>query len=593
MTKSALKAAWMLSLIALISSARTLAQPEPTPEPPEPETRAAATARARETRLGDALKGYTTFANEPAGVAQSANLGVEALQIAGQIVADRASGAALELVRSRLTNGLCEGAMRGKFESACAVIRSIRLQDLAGSGRALLEALASDGLALIARRLPASMKAPAEGAAGRRRGAGEPDVAQRNTRTGPVRRSLPASPSARCEPSTPPPDAASSTLALLGSAVMPEIMRAAEGRASSASTDLVARQLLETQLRMLEQAVRCDGGSARNLTRGQRAVLLAGIAVGECMAAKLHDCEVSGSLARAAETFAIDDLEIAYTAERLAIHTLETMMLDDVGEIDWRGRMLRTLDAAFETTCLISADGDRLDTCPAAIPSATPAHRAQWLSAARALLGGLIESDVNKVLSVLTGVAAHDDAAGRRALRIAATVLRYARTYTEKGDANAAHAERVELLEDLTADMTDRIDREGDWVVSLGGALQGAFGVRRPFDGDESSALFGPVALPLGIGLQTVGNGLHLHLGVVDLGQYLSWKAGPKVAKANVADALAPTLTVGYAWGTSFPAFAGVLAGYAPNFRPSDTANRGSIQVGATVGVYVPLLDLN
>jgi hypothetical protein len=68
-----------------------------------------------------------------------------------------------------------------------------------------------------------------------------------------------------------------------------------------------------------------------------------------------------------------------------------------------------------------------------------------------------------------------------------------------------------------------------------------------------------------------------------------------KVRTPEVVEAFSPSLTVAYYWGSSLPAFIGVMAGYSPTFQFDEEANskRGAFNIGFTAGVYVPFIDFN
>jgi hypothetical protein len=487
--------------------------------------------------------------------AHSLGVGSETLQILGQIVADRASGAALDIARERMLVGFCgeeksEEAEEDKaataeprleFPRACAVVRAVRIQDLATSGRVLIEATIADVLEALAN--DAGLK-----------------------------------------------EAEKAALSLVIKFIVPEVIAIAEGGGSSTSTSLVARRAIEMYVtEILKQPT---------LTRGQQAVVVAGMTLAGCIqdhGATLRSCPIAKIARDMSSNFHFNaDAETLFAAERLATQVIETLTAGTVEESDWQARMKHAADAIFEGACLSLPGQTELQICSAAVPTSRPKTAVAILSAARYLLEAAIDRDANALISGLIGMKACGTSKPcEKGIRIAGTVLQYARTY-KNGDGETAHAERVKLLEDLSSDMTDRIGREDEFVWSLGGSLQLVGGYRAAFDNDHEDAFWGPVALPLGLGLQHVGGGFHMQLNVFDLGQYLSWEAGPKVAEPEIEDALSPSLTVGYAWGTSFPAFVAATAGYTPSYRPADDANRrGSVNFGATVGIYVPLLDIN
>jgi hypothetical protein len=220
------------------------------------------------------------------------------------------------------------------------------------------------------------------------------------------------------------------------------------------------------------------------------------------------------------------------------------------------------------------------------------------LALAQALVVGAVGGDAQAVILVLQKVIEVELAEYReldsRALRFIAALLDYAATYTDDAGAKEAHERRTKVLESLTREMTDRTGRQGDTIVSFGGSLRLTGGTR--FRGSDHT-LFGPLGLPLGFGLQSYrpkgGAGWHLELGILDLGQYVAFQKGGEVQEPKLADALAPSLSVGRFWGQELPWFVAATAGYSPHYRFEDTSRRGAWFVGVAFGIYVPLFDLN
>ena len=151
--------------------------------------------------------------------------------------------------------------------------------------------------------------------------------------------------------------------------------------------------------------------------------------------------------------------------------------------------------------------------------------------------------------------------------------------------------------------MTDRTGRDGDTVATLGGALRFVGGARVGLTKNHDSAFYGPVSLPLGVHVTHIpeddawcGCGVHLQVDVLDLGEYVSFNDQANVAKPNLADALAPSFTLGMAFGKSVPFVLGVTAGYSPRvvLAPESSPNdKGALNLGVTAGMEVPLFDMN
>jgi hypothetical protein len=560
--------------------------------PPGTERERAAAAR-QEMLRAYFEKTSITFNPAESGVESVAT---ETLAILGQIVADRASGAAVELVKERLLEQLkCRRReqpadakskrARTDFPRTCATLESVRLQDLAGSADSLVNAVTADALAYLTARAEAAHDA---------RVAHAEDAATANP--------------ARVARNDAQREGLALGLGLLANA-LPEILRTRRGMdapIAAATPRLLMDQalvylkaesdaLVAKQRFISKSRIYVDEFAA--LTRGQKAVVTAALGFSQCVVAnRLNECPTAEFVRKAAGALGIsDDLELLVRAEALLIHVLaaQTSRVDE--KPAWRLRVSHAIDATFDVTCLLVDESTDVTTplraCPADAPTSKPYDVRGWLTAGHYVHVAAIDGDVN---GVIAGVGALFDGDERKGLRLLGGVVRYAGTYAgPDGKSPDAHERRTKLLEDLTTEMTDRTEREGDGVWSLGGALMLVGGVRAPLEPGEKAAVYGPLALPLGLGFQEVGHGLHVAFGIVDLGQYIAWEPGLEVAEPDLEDALAPSLTVGYAWGKSFPAFAGLSVSYAPHYQFSDETARGSLNIGATMGVYVPFLDIN
>jgi hypothetical protein len=182
-------------------------------------------------------------------------------------------------------------------------------------------------------------------------------------------------------------------------------------------------------------------------------------------------------------------------------------------------------------------------------------------------------------------------------------VLNYGSTYIPPAEgatppsSEEQHAQRTKILESLTAMMTDRTGRRGDTIWSFGGAFRAVagprFGLRR-----KGTGFYGPASLPLGFHLTHLaesGPGFHLQVDPLDLGEYHAFNEEPEVETPHVTQALAPSLTVGMAFGTSIPFVLGIAAAYSPQVAIDDDhpTRKGTLSVGATAGFQVPLIDVN
>jgi hypothetical protein len=559
------------------------AQPQATGEEAKPageqpktaEKGAPETPEAARSRM---VKEYFEKTSVKLNRAESGGIASETLQILGQIVADRASGAAVELLTNRLLTELhCvdDDGKPGKtvFPRTCVALQAVRLQDLAGASDSLRAALVADGLAYVRTHAPKYVgMQPAALDPGAAALASLGDSQREAVRIG---------------------------LDLLTIA-LPEILRTQRGMDAPVAS-AAARRLMDQGLLYLRDGVvgksRVYREELEKLTRGQKTVLTAALGFSQCVVAgQMNECPTGEFVRKAAEAMSIaDDAELLVRAEALLIHVLAALTARADEKPLWRQRVSHAVDATFDATCLLidnsTKPGDPLQSCPAEAPMSKPTDAFGWLSAGHYLLIAAIDGDVSGILS---GVGVFFDGDERKGLRLLGGVMRYAETYAGPDAKSAdAHERRVKLLEDLTTEMTDRSARDGDVVWSLGGALMPVVGARIPLEKHEKAAVYGPISLPIGIGVQKVGGGIHAALGIVDLGQYVAWEPGLEVAEPDIEDALAPSLTLGYAWGKSFPAFIAATLSYSPHYQFSSNTSRGSLNVGGTMGVYVPFLDIN
>ena len=288
------------------------------------------------------------------------------------------------------------------------------------------------------------------------------------------------------------------------------------------------------------------------------------------------------------------------------------------GKPDVRIRMGHAVDAVFELSCRFAGLDAGCDSIPGS-------HQdAQAIGILRTVSHAAMDRDTNALIGAasraftLAKANADETEKARRAFRVVGGVLQYAETYyqpatrKQEGSGNveavtdsdreeAAHASRRKILESLTEEMTDRTGRDSDTIFSLGGSLRATAGIRFPSERGEEFE--GPLSLPLGLGVQIPltdkgGHGFHLEAGIVDLGRYVAIR-DRTLEKFDAGDALAPSFSAGYYWGQQFPFIVAASAIYQPLFvsaaqtNPALPESVGAWSLGINVGVYVPLFDLN
>lgn len=504
-------------------------------------------------QLREAVAANGGVATVPPGIATGApEVVAEGVQILGQIVADRASAEAYDLLKRKLEELLhCSAPV--VFRATCQVLVPLRLQDVAMSRDALFGALAADAFAYI-----------------NGKGSGRPNPL---------------------------------LVAAVRSQILPHLLRpklSIDGAQSRA---------------VLETIQTYTAGLQNSLTPAQRAVAAGTIAFATCAASKTTEDTVKRVLA--CDVGAVLDHVLAPDdVARPAALSLAVQLIAIVSNKDPRDRFAHATDTLFATACMLAApDGDATQTnsggpvlACADASTVTALDLVGSLTLEKAVVDAALDGDSNALIaSIVHALAVVNDALvqkeSRRAFLILGALTQYAATFTAPGDGSAPptaeqlHEQRTKILESLTTDMTQRTGRNGDFIASLGGSLRGVGGARF---GAGTRAFYGPLSLPLGVGFDYLnkddgGPGFHGDVTVVDLGQYLSFDKSASVRTPDVEDALTLGGTVSISWGKSLPFILGLTAGYSPHFPvdPAKPDSKGSFNIGATAGIYVPLFDMN
>jgi hypothetical protein len=533
----------------------------------------------------------------------------EVLQILGQIVVDRATQAAYARIGNVIRDGLdCDrpdqpDGERRPFPATCEALATLRIQDLAMARTVLVRAMAAD---LVARAFTgAGLGTPAD-----EKGAADPAVSARIAS---------AAPTIARGTGTTEDDASAAKDA--------EDLR---GLVTPLTSAIIATLADPTRLRhgftarLIEEEIVSFAFAHKDETReGFLPIVLAGAALLKCTTEfdgdKLAACPVSQLVDHLARDEQSKDLDAVgrSVARSVARGMLAAISATEgtAAEPAPRARLAAAVAGLFDGVCYALKE----KACPPILDAGALTGDASivWLSTARGVIEAAIDEDTNRLIaSVAAGAQALHQSKGsaaltpeqRRGLRLLAGVVQYAGTYGQ-GQPGATdeqkHEQRTKILESLTADMTQRTDRKGDWILSLGGSL-GLVGGGRFRSGESIPT--SPLALSLGVALQKVDDGgLHLELGIVDLAQYLSFEketgdtmGGSRsivVGEPDVEDVLSPSIRIGLQWGRNMPVYVAAMGGYSPfyEFTSADgaTAKRGSLNFGITVGAYVPLFDAN
>lgn len=192
----------------------------------------------------------------------------------------------------------------------------------------------------------------------------------------------------------------------------------------------------------------------------------------------------------------------------------------------------------------------------------------------------------------------------RRTFGVVNALLAYASSYRDAPEGSDATGraelerlqteERKEAMNQLIDAATDRSDRGGTWVVSLGTGVALSHGWFDPRQGSDRKG-YG-LSLPTGLAVEFLPKhvlGFHAQAVAFDLSQYAVAPEGDDI-EPEATSAIFPGVRAGVLLGESD--IAGVLGagiGYAPRARFTDGAEKGMLRVEVFAGVYVPFFDLN
>ena len=529
----------------------------------------------------------------------------EAIQILGQIVVDRASQAAYELITKKAKKWLkCgDAAAKLKFKATCELLDNLRLQDLAMAPDRLRGALVKDALTFVdlikarafgtvAAREPARVLVASTDAQAAEQPEDDCAEAARTTIT-----------DARCTIKAALEDRIAPLLARMPSSI------------GGHEPELVVRELVDKGLKRIEDAANKKLCEVKD--RRDRIVATAAAAFAVCRLGS-PDCaimEVVDQLdSKCSKPMAAHD---RVHARSVAGHFWDAVTLKKGGQLaDHEKRLVAALEGTFEVGCIYAVetiDDKPTDpfVCEVSDKHGGALAPVESLAIVRdVVIAGAMRDGTGVAAAVIRalvrGLPATDDKDQSRGMRLLSTITAYAATYTT-GESDDAHDRRTALLESLTKDMTDRTDRDGDTIYSFGGSLRAAGGFRigrkrrdAEMEAFRDDAAWGPLSLPLGFGIDHVWegsrNGIHLEFGLLDLGQYLTWDKGGKVAEPDLEAAFSPSFTLALSRGRSLPFIVGLTVGYTPSydFDPDDdTDKKGAWNIGLAVGCYVPLFDFN
>lgn len=198
-----------------------------------------------------------------------------------------------------------------------------------------------------------------------------------------------------------------------------------------------------------------------------------------------------------------------------------------------------------------------------------------------------------------------------RATHLMAAVTSYARTYSDSVKADprqleAAREARKNAIRSLVLATTDRTQRDGEQIVSLGIAVGSALGGLQAVGENDAEWLLPQLSLPIGVALQRLPDsrgagcerwsGWHLQFSFADLGQYVTYNKDGDVTDARWDTALMLGLQAGWLLGNSRDQLLiGADLRYSPTlFKPrGQEAGGGAFRAGVMAAYYVPFFDFN
>lgn len=513
------------------------------------------------------------------------------LQDLGRFVANRATTNAFRLLRARVLTWLRCGAYESDgtwkptpegemyFDATCGVVSGLEIGTLATAPHLLRDAFLADLTEIAIARLARALPAPA------------------NERI----------------------------LELVRFVVRDIVLPALQRGDDASRGGLDARAIVSSVLRYVVEL-----GTSATTVAENRPAMLAALALSECIeavraaaggppgsaSASISTCDAIGALDVAVDRLSTPATRDAWVDARDRARSivvslqsvLATLSSPPVLGSSGPSPVRRAVDAVFAVACT-TLGGDNV--CEP-LPSTPSPQALRVAKTARAVAIAVAERDpaaaaiaVSEVLpDVFASIELAPDAERRdvgRALRLVSALATYGEAIARdrEDDTEEAQSARQDLIEAIADEFTDRTARRGDTIISFGGSLRLAMGMRLGHAGEErQTALLSPVGLTLGFSVYHLNRrpgrpGFFAEAAVVDIGQYVSFESEVQVRKPDVIDAIAPTLTLGLAWGDSMPVLIGGFFGYSPSYQFNEDDRNGAIHFGLTVGMNVPIFDLN
>jgi hypothetical protein len=500
----------------------------------------------------------------------------EVFQVIAEVVVEEAKSKGMKLVTAKLQALLCKDLKITDDEIAlpntCKAIQSIRLEDLASTGRQLLEALVGDLVQAGIVSLEAEYSSPTTSLT--------PDVRNALAEIAPFVTDI-----------------------VVSSFSGQEKLRGSGQRLLLKLLDLASRQSGHQELQFAVAVVNECRANHCDPARIERMVQAP-----ERYFSGLNATALKAAVAKwdGFGSFVSGGLEVASPAH-------------DVTET---AQLKASIDLLFNVLTQIS-NKKPSPVKPGVDAIASPKGDTDWLTLARDLLVAAVERDVAKLavpavrlLKVRLHISVKDrDIA--MLTRLSGALGNYLSTSVTgrtptKEELEERRKAKKEAVKSLIESQTERRLRLGDTIVSLGSSV--GFFPAGQFDGSGNLAHFRlqPTAT-LGFALDwhsKTGFGFHAELMPINLGSYASLvthgnnDTGGSLAAPSPGDALSPSVTLAASYvvqSADLVLIWGPTAGYAAKagdlLKTSDTAADPTkwqgFYVGAVLAAYIPIFDLN
>jgi hypothetical protein len=573
---------------------------------------------------------------ESGGVAYASGVGLrskdlasevvnDALEVLAEIAMERAESRALDVVKQRLLTHLCEPAQPFNATAcraaespacdtfvlltrSCEAIRGVRLRELASAGpgleRAVVEDFATFGSQALTGRLFTAGHATAAPALQNV----YTDLALLQQQMSPVlvqiSRTVITAATNRSNPN--PAEIQGILHALARMVQQQELILSASFQDDEIKLMRYGLSVAIATLSLCQQSGRCNGRFIREVLESPQDHFDLGNSLGNL------GQEFSGFANSISNTTPpLSPLRERYLKLLPRLETLVTQGLEVLAP----PKDTPPREVAKNALLLVLAAAEVLSS----VEGADDAEKAQWarvharIQAGRDFVKGVFGRELQPLLlSSLQLIRAFDPRfltqqdkgkSLERGTRVLGALVSYAATYerpTANGDERAQlQARRKETLNALTDIATDRKERDGESIVSLG--INVGFNTigGRKLSGGDMELQWAQLGLPLGIAYQHFCGkcpmGVHAQLSVLDLGQYAAFNKDGDATPPRWQTALVAGLQGGFIVGNpENPFVIGADLRYSPSLFPDAGAqNNGALSFGLFVGYYVPLFDLN